>query len=89
MQDIKTINYYSSSYDVISENFGYDVFEELTDDEKLFLQCADDYESFSFHVINNELVYVCDSISGDIIGSPVTLEDFKDNLFKYAREEAE
>ena len=90
MKNIKSICNYSSSYDLIRDYYGRDVFYDaaLTDEQEEYLQYVDDYESVTFYVINDDTVLICDSISGDVIGDPVCLEEFKQNMFELAMEEA-
>lgn len=86
MKNIKNIHHYESSYDLLSDTFGDDVFDELTEDEREYLECVDDYEGMSFYVVNEDTVLCCDS-NGDVVGNPVALEEFRRTLFDLAREE--
>ena len=88
MENIKSIYNFETSYQLLSETFGVDVFDDLSEDERNFLECVDDFESVTFYVVNDDTVIVCDSMSGDVSGNPVPLEEFKRNLFNMAREEA-
>ena len=86
MKNIKNIHHYDSSYELLSETFGDDIFDELTEDEREYLECVDDYEGMSFYVVNGDTVLCCDSL-GDVVGNPVALEEFRRTLFDLAREE--
>ena len=50
-------------------------YEEPTEDQRWFYMAIYDYEPVIFHVVNNDTVYTCDRINGDVI-SCVTLDDF-------------
>ena len=86
MKNIKNICHYDSSYELLSETFGDDIFDELTEDEREYLECVDDYEGMSFYVVNEDTVLCCDS-NGDVIGNPACLEEFKRDMFDLARAE--
>ena len=90
MKNIKSICHYGCAYDLILDYYGRDEFFDcaLTEEQEDFLRCVDDYESFTFYVVNDDTVLVCDSISGAVIGSAVSLEEFKRNMIELASEEA-
>ena len=87
MKDIRTIYNYDSSFGLLLETFGPDVFDDLTPDEREYVQCIDEYEGLTYYVINDDTVLVCDSASGAVLGNPVALEEFKRDAFDYVRAE--
>ena len=89
MINLERIKHYSSSYDLIMEEYDPEVTEALTEDEKDYLTHVDDYEWVSFFLVNGDTVYVCDRVLGGIEGEPVSLEDFAQNVLNYVREEVQ
>ena len=87
LENITSLKHYDSSYDLLMEEHDPDVMDALTDDERGFLQSVDDYEGVSFFLINGDTVLVCDRVMGWKEGTPVSLEDFAQNVIGYAREE--
>lgn len=88
-KSIKSIEKYMSSYDLLTEHVYWDVIENMTEEEKDVLRHIDDFECSSFYVIDDCVVLVCDDITGDVIGEPVSVADFVDSVLSAVREQIE
>jgi glutaredoxin-related protein len=68
---VRNIDVYKSTLDMLDAvdpgNLHQLIKDMLTDDEcRSVLQCADDYETFNYLVINNDVVVLCDSLNGEV-----------------------
>lgn len=83
---IKNIMHYDNEMEIF-ENYADEKLESMTEDEKEFLDHIDDFESFDYVVINDEIVVVFDVICGDVISAEyidefvkITMEYIAENL---------
>lgn len=68
---VRSIDVYKSTLDMLDAvdpgNLHRLIKDMLVDDEcRSVLQCADDYETFNYLVINNDVVVLCDSLNGEV-----------------------
>lgn len=85
---IKSLAPYDCSYKIVRD-YEPKAFNMLSDDVKLALEHADDYEGVSFCVLNDDTVFVLDCLTGDLQGMPVALDEFIRNVIETAKESVE
>lgn len=84
--NIKSISAFDSAYDLIDyveriETLG------LSDDEIDYLASINDYDGFSFFLVNGDTVIISDYF-GDVSGSAMSYDEFRKNTIEYVRENA-
>lgn len=84
-----TLYRYTTAYDVIQEWTPAEKLNRLTNKELLELSCVDDYEYFSYYVMDGKTIYICDGLDGGNIISASTLDFYIDETIKYIKENAE
>lgn len=89
IRDIKSIYHYNSCYELLNENTDRDFWEEndFNDDDICFLQHFDDFEGYTYYIINYEYVIV--TICEDVEGEVITLEKFISETLKLLEEDRE
>jgi len=88
MIEFKTISdRYTCVFDLISD-FAPEFLAVLDPAAKHYLQGFDDYESFAYTVVNDEIVVCSDSINGDVFNTE-TLPEFLKNTIEYLAENAD
>ena len=75
MEEIKSISAYRDAYTLIDENC-YKLIDGISEDVKEELQHVDDFEPYTYYIVNDKAVILCDSISGDKYTSYETIEEF-------------
>ena len=85
---IKSLAPYDSSFEIVRD-YDPETFNKLSDDVKTSLEHLEDFESVTFCVLNDEIVMVLDSLTGDLQGNPIELNDFIQTIVKTATETAE
>jgi hypothetical protein len=85
MENINSILRFCNAYELIKEASGFDL-SELSEEETDFLESMNEYECFSFYLINDETVVVCDGFSGDVSGNAMNIEDFTRETINYVLE---
>lgn len=84
-----TLYQYKSAYDVIQEWAPAEKLNSLTDDQLLTLSCIDDYEYFSYYVMDGKTIYICDGLDGGNIISASTLDFYINETIEYITETEE
>lgn len=84
-----TLYQYKAAYDVIQEWAPAETLNALTSDELINLSCIDDYEYFSYYVIDGKTVYIVDGLDGGNIISASTLDFYINETIKYITETEE
>lgn len=74
IKDIKSICSYNSCYELLDENTLREFWEDFDEDDICFLRHFDDFEGYTYYVINYDYVLVacCEDVCGDVM----TLDDF-------------
>lgn len=82
---IKTLQHFSCAYDLLMEDCDVEVMEGLTEDQRDFLRHVDDFEPVTYFLLNWDTVIICDSISGDVMGEPMSILSFWEAMgYEYA-----
>lgn len=84
-----TIYKYDHAFKVFQEWTPAEKLNSLTDEQLLTLSCIDDYEYFSYYVMDGKTIYICDGPDGGNIISASTLEFYIDETIKYIKENTE
>ena len=84
-----TLYKYNSVYDVFREWAPAEKFNALTPDDKIALLALDDYEYFSYYVMDGKTIYICDGLDGGNIISASTLDFYINETIKYITETEE
>ena len=84
-----TLYKYNSVYDVFCEWAPAEKFNALTPDDKIALLALDDYEYFSYYVMDGKTIYICDGLDGGNIISASTLDFYINETIKYITETEE
>ena len=84
-ESIRSISAFSSAWEVLEDYVSDRRLSDLTADEREALQHVDDFESYSYYVLNGHTVIVCDSITGDVIDS-ATINNFFVSTLRYVIE---
>lgn len=84
---MKTLEFYNNDVLKIFEDY-YDKFEELTEDEKEYIDHLMDYEMYVFAIVDNKKVVVHDKLNGDVY-SEISLEEFFTDTLECVKEEIE
>ena len=82
--EINSIVKYDSSYDLITEECDT---TELSSEEIDCLEMVNEFDPVCYYLINDEIVVICDSITGMKSGTEMNLEEFFHNVIDYIREE--
>ena len=82
--EINSIVKYDSSYDLIMEECST---IDLTPEEIDCLEMVNEFDPVCYYLINDEIVVVCDSITGTKSGTEMNLDEFFQNVIDYIREE--
>lgn len=87
IKEIQSIESYNSAYEALKENTDPAFFEEhnIDDDDICFLSHFDDWDGYAYYVINYD--YVLITLSGDVEGNMLTLEEFSNELLKLLEED--
>lgn len=74
IKDIKSICHYNSCYELLDENTHRKFWEDFDEDDICFLRHFDDFEGYTYYVINYDYVLMacCEDVCGDVM----TLDDF-------------
>ena len=78
MTTIKMISKYASASDLLQYE-APELLEELDRDSLEIIECSDDFEPFAYYLIDQQVI-VTDDITGDVIGSYDSIEDFLQDL---------
>lgn len=85
---IKSLSPYDNSYKIVRD-YEPEIFNQLLEDVKTSLEHLEDFESVSFCVLNDDIVMVLDTLTGDLLGKPMALDEFIRNVIETAKESVE
>lgn len=85
MEKINNIMHYSSAWDVFDENTTRAQWEAIPEDVREALHHVDDFEPYSYVLVNTDTVYVVDSINGDVLNTE-SLKEFMQHTIEYITE---
>ena len=76
ISEIKSIKSYWSIYELVKENkvTSFWIDEKLNDDDICFLRHYDDYQEFTYFVVNGD--YVMIAVDDDVNGNMILIEEF-------------
>jgi len=84
-----TIYYYTTAFEVIENWMDPAAFDALSDDEKEILEGVDDYEYFSYYVMDGSTVIIADGRDGGSIIGRQSLDEFVSDTMEYVRDYVE
>ena len=83
---MKTIEKYTCVYDLFAD-YGYT--KDMTDGQKDFFQCVDDFESFAYYVIDRKKLVLVDDLNGDVLNTQSLESFYRESIEYYNETEAE
>lgn len=89
MDQISSIEKYTSSFSLCVDNVDYEEIRKLTVGEVETFKAIDDWQGLVFYLVNGNTVFSCDEITGDVVGFPDTVREFFHRILAYIREEME
>lgn len=84
-EKIESISSFNSAWEVMEAYVSVNRLSDLTREEREAMQTFDSLESYSYYVINNHVVIVCDSITGDVINK-AAINNFFVSTLRYVIE---
>ena len=85
MENIDNITVYDDPFALADEN--WDGMENLTEDQRLYVQHVNDFEEWKFLLVNYTQVIVFSGCDGFVCGKFETIDEFMENLMESYEEE--